>query len=78
MHFHLSFCLFMCSGKVSPYLEHALNLHREPGAGGEGSIVLLQLLPSEGGLLLVSLLLWMDGMQDCVKTHLQLEEITFS
>lgn len=47
VHFHLSFCLFMCSGKVSPYLEHALNLHREPGAGGEGSVVLLQLQPSQ-------------------------------
>lgn len=77
VHFHLSFCLFVCSGKVSPYLEHALNLHREPGAGGEGSVVLLVSL-SEGGLLLVSLLLWMDGKQDCVKTHLQPEEIAFS
>lgn len=47
VHFHLPFCLFLCSGKVSPYLESALNLHREPGAGGEGSVVLLQLQPSQ-------------------------------
>jgi len=25
--FQPSFCLFMCTLKVSPYLEHALNLH---------------------------------------------------
>lgn len=45
VHFQLSFCLFMCTVKVSPYLEHALNLHREQGAGREGRVVPQQLQP---------------------------------
>lgn len=45
VHFQLSFCLFLCTVKVSPYLEHALNLHREQGPGREVRVVLQQLQP---------------------------------
>lgn len=45
--FQLPFCFLMCAVKVSPYLEHALNLHREQGAGREGRALLQQLQPWE-------------------------------
>lgn len=82
VHSHRSFCLFMCAVKVSPYLEHALNLHREQGAGGEGRVVLQQLQPLQREvccfLFANSMDRWDSGPPKGPQTRLVPKELAFS